>query len=280
MTTDRLDIGRFEAPLLVFGGPYSNRQATEALLGIAAARGIPPQRMICTGDIVAYCAEPEATTRLLRESGMPVVLGNCEESLANRDEDCGCGFEAGTTCDVLTDSWYPYASANLSEESRAWMKTLPASIKFTLQDRQFLVVHGSVSRINRFVFESTPMEEKRAEFERTEADCLIAGHCGIPFGQAVDDKFWLNAGAIGMPANDGTQDGWFLLLEPEDHGVYVSWHRLEYDAPSAYAAMQSAGQHNAYAEALLSGHWPSMDVLPERERQQQGKAISLPVMRL
>ena len=38
-------------PLLVFGGPYSNLQATRAVLDEAARRGIPAKRVICTGDV-------------------------------------------------------------------------------------------------------------------------------------------------------------------------------------------------------------------------------------
>ena len=277
MTTS-LQLGVIHEPLLIFGGPYSNYQAMQALLQVVEQRGIPSQRVICTGDVVAYCAEPEATTRLLRESGMPVVKGNCEQSLAANAADCGCGFEAGSSCDVLTDSWYPFARQHLSAESKAWMAALPDAIHVEMQGRTFLVVHGSVSQINRFVFASSPRQDKRAELARAGVDCVIAGHCGIPFGQQVGNKFWLNAGAIGMPANDGTRDGWYLLLEPVEQGVQASWHRLRYDAPAACAAMRQAGLANGYADALLSGHWPSMDVLPAGERQRQGEAIHLPAM--
>ena len=40
-------------PLLVFGGPYSNREATQAMGQRAEALSIPPRNVICTGDVVA-----------------------------------------------------------------------------------------------------------------------------------------------------------------------------------------------------------------------------------
>jgi len=46
------------APLLLFGGPYSNLRALTALRAPAAALGIDAARTNCTGDVVAYCAEP------------------------------------------------------------------------------------------------------------------------------------------------------------------------------------------------------------------------------
>ncbi|MBH62570.1 MAG: hypothetical protein CL569_08995 [Alphaproteobacteria bacterium] len=97
-----MHIGTIETPVLVFGGPYRNLGATQALLDRAVALDIPPERMICAGDTVAYCAEPEATTDVIRTSGMHVVMGNCEESLSEDADDCGCGFTEGSVCDTLS----------------------------------------------------------------------------------------------------------------------------------------------------------------------------------
>ncbi|MHC5035572.1 MAG: metallophosphoesterase family protein, partial [Planctomycetota bacterium] len=91
---DILDLGDFDEPVLVFGGPYSNLEATRALLAEAARRGLAPSRLLCTGDVVAYCADPQATVDLIRGAGIAVVMGNCEESLGSAAADCGCGFEA------------------------------------------------------------------------------------------------------------------------------------------------------------------------------------------
>ena len=83
---------------------------------------------------------------------------------------------------------------------------------------------------------------------------------------------WLNAGAIGLPANDGSADGWYMLLQPDDKGFQVSWHRLPYDAGISQGSTLAAGM-TEYAQALTSGLWPSMDVLPAPERNNQGKQL-------
>ena len=82
-------------PLMVFGGPYSNLEATRAVLGEAARLEIPADRIICTGDVVAYGADPAATVALVRGSARHVVMGNCEQSIAAGSADCGCGFPVG-----------------------------------------------------------------------------------------------------------------------------------------------------------------------------------------
>jgi hypothetical protein len=87
-------------PLMVFGGPYSNLEATRAVLGEAARLQIPADRIICTGDVVAYGADPAATVELVRGSVRHVVMGNCEQSIAAGSADCGCGFPVGSTCEA------------------------------------------------------------------------------------------------------------------------------------------------------------------------------------
>jgi predicted phosphodiesterase len=205
-----LDIGEITEPLLIFGGPYSNLAATRALCAEAERLGIPPKRVICTGDLVAYCAQPQATVELIRDWGIQVVKGNCEESLANGAADCGCGFAAGTVCSSLSVEWYNYAAQRITDDSRRWFTTLPAALRLNFHDHRLQVVHATPTLNNRFVFASTDREEKIRELEQADCDGLIAGHCGVPFGEKIAGKVWLNAGVIGMPANDGTPDGWYL----------------------------------------------------------------------
>ena len=270
---DPIDLGELRLPLLVFGGPYSNLAATEAMRERAEALGIPAERVICTGDLVAYCAEPAQTLDFIREWGIHVVMGNCEESLANDSDDCGCGFEAGSSCSLLSVTWYRYASAEIKAEQRRWMAGLPRRLDFSAAEIRFSVIHGSYRSINEFVFESTDQGMKQQQVKSSAVDCIIGGHSGIPFGQKLGRGFWLNGGVIGMPANDGSADGWYMLLQGEDT-VTASWHRLTYDHQRSAHSTINAGMVE-YGNALNSGLWPSMDVLPETEKNQQGQPIDL-----
>ncbi len=270
------DLGRLQGPVLLFGGPYSNLAATRAMRRRAAELAIPPARVICTGDVVAYCAEPAETVRLVRDWDIAVVQGNCEEALARAAPDCGCGFEQGTTCSVLSVDWYRHANGRIAAADRDWMASLPRAIRFELNGRSILVVHGGVAQINRFIFPSTAEAVKQAELDLAGTDLLIGGHSGIPSGQKVDRRAWLNSGAIGLPANDGTRDGWFLLLVPEGVKLRCSWQRLSYPFERTVEQMHAAKLTGSYADTLQSGLWPSMDVLPAAEKARQGKPLVMP----
>ncbi|MGH9940221.1 MAG: metallophosphoesterase family protein, partial [Blastocatellia bacterium] len=112
--------------LLLFGGPYGNLQALTALRAIADELGLPPSSIVCTGDTVAYCAQPNETVETIREWGIRVVAGNVELQLANDAGDCGCNFIKGSVCDRLSEQWFAFANSRITGEQRAWMRSLPA----------------------------------------------------------------------------------------------------------------------------------------------------------
>ena len=269
-----LELSEFNSNILVFGGPYSNYQATEAIMRVANRQGISPDNVICTGDIVAYCGEPEETVNLIRNWGCHVIMGNCEESLGFDKLDCGCGFEIGSVCETLSVDWYNHAMNQVSDDNKQWMRALPRRIRFQINALNFSVIHGGIEDMSEFIFSSTDESRKISHLKTLDADCIIGGHCGLPFGQKVDNNYWLNAGVIGMPANDGTNKGWYMLLTVESKRIVATWHNLEYDNQGAVESMVRNALPDPYRHTLMNGLWPSMSVLPEYEKSLQGKELN------
>jgi len=304
----QLDLGDLSGKqsLLFFGGCYSNLAATKALQQWAIDNAYSPDQCFCSGDIVAYCAEPVETIALIRDWGVPCIQGNVEQSLANNIDDCGCGFESGTTCDILSKGWFPYADRLVQKPDRQWFASLPEHISFTFAGKQCLLVHGAVSDVSRFMFASHPNQRFNEEFSQSvNADIIIAGHSGLPFTKVIDNsgenaeslenlsnsnknnsKIWHNSGAIGMPANDGSDVVWFSTIsivenhDTDTHQIEIEHHSIAYDAELTNQNMISNNLVQGYHEAILSGKWPSMDVLPEAEKQQVGQTLRLSKLRL
>jgi predicted phosphodiesterase len=250
----------------VFGGPYSNLEATRALLDDISRLRIPARNVVCTGDIIAYGADAAETLALVRASGCHVVMGNVEENLAASAADCGCGFEEGSTCDRLSAVWFGHASAQLSANDRAWMADLPRRIDLEIGRYRFAVVHGGVDSINQVVFASTDAAVKLKQIDQAGADGVIGGHCGMPFTQSIGGRLWHNSGAIGMPANDGTARVWYSIFRPEDGGIEIEHRALRYDQASAAAKMRRIGLPE-YANALGSGVRVDAGTLPLPEQR-------------
>lgn len=261
------DLGVLDGDVLLFGGPYSNVQALEALFGRARDADIPPARMICTGDVVAYCGAARACVAAVQVSGCAVVAGNCEKQLAADADDCGCGFEEGSTCDRLSVAWYDFARKQLDAEARKWMAAMPDVISFTHHGARYGVLHGGVTDVAKFIWETDEDAVFAREWAALETvagpvDAVIAGHCGLPFSRLTARGAWINTGVIGMPPHDGAPQTRFGVLSEGQLRI----EHLTYDAAGAAADMAAAGLPMDYARALESGYWPSEDVLPKALR--------------
>lgn len=269
------DLGPFTEPVLICGGAYGNLQALEALADLQSTLGIADACVIHSGDTVAYCADTEASVQFLAARRWHAIKGNVEEQIVLGGADCGCGYEQGSACDAASVRWYAHALATLSADSRQWMAALPVHLTFSMGGISARVVHGSVQQINRFMFDSLPDAEFEPELDAAGVDLVIAGHAGIPFTRIIGNRCWHNSGALGMPANDGTNRVWASSLRPEPGGLGITHHAFEFDALTAAERIRAERLPAGYATALETGLWPSLDVLPEPERATGGQALSL-----
>ncbi|MDO6595389.1 metallophosphoesterase family protein [Oceanihabitans sp. 2_MG-2023] len=268
-------IGTLNGKVLLFGGIYSNLQALEALKAVAEQKGIVPENCICTGDIVGYCAEPEETVQLLKLWKAKSILGNVEIQLTEGEADCGCDFTAGSRCDGFSKLWYPFAQSKLSKNAIDYLATFPDHITFNYANKKVTVVHGDYFNVSEFIFKSTDWSIKQRTIEATNSDVIVAGHCGLPFYQQKNNKLWLNPGVIGMPANDGTPQVWYAILE-EVHGeMKFTHHNLDYNYKLTNTLMSNGFLPEEYARTIVTGIWDNTEILPAIESGLQGFGITL-----
>ena len=257
------DHGVLDGPVVLFGGAYSNLQALEAMIAEIGARAA-----FFTGDLVAYCAQPNETAALFRSTGIPAIAGNCERQIRIEAGDCGCGFEDGSACDRLSVDWWGYLQGAIGRERVAWFDDLADIATFRNAGRRYAVIHGGATENNRFLWPSTGERDFACEIGEVEAhvgrvDGIIAGHSGIAFQRSFGDHLWINAGAIGLPPNDGRPETRYAVLSDGE----VVFHRLSYDHEMAWHVMQRAGLTQGYDRALVTGRWPSEDVMPAELRR-------------
>ena len=274
-TTATHDLGSLTGPVLVFGGVYSNLEALTALRREAERRRIPAGNVICTGDTPGYCADPEACLNLLEDWGVHSIAGNVEINLRDGVDDCGCNFSDGSRCDMFARLWYAYARAEVGERGLQYMHRLPRQLSFAYAGRRVHVLHGSAEHESEFVWKSTDWSVKEHSFARTRADVILASHSGLPFADAKNGKVWINSGAAGMPANDGTPRTWFVLLDDSYGDFRYTFHPLTYDVAAARAKMLAHRTRLplSYAATLVTGIWDNTEIMPPTEAAQEGHAL-------
>ena len=269
-------MGIVNGKLLFFGGVYSNLQALQALKEWSDQNQYAPQNIFCTGDILGYCAQPAECIELIKQWEIHSIAGNVEIQIRNEEEDCGCDFKSGGRCDLFSRNWYAYTQSKINRQAIECLHTWPHHIQFSYGNKKLLIVHGSWFNTSEFIFKSTPWQVKQQNFDATGSDIIISGHCGLPFFDEHNEKLWINAGVIGMPANDGTDSVWFLTLDQSTTGeIEHQFHRLQYDHRQASELMRRNGLPQSYADTLLTGIWDNCEILPEEETSQQGKMIVL-----
>ncbi|KAB7615613.1 diadenosine tetraphosphatase [Amylibacter sp. SFDW26] len=257
------DLGEIHGDMLLFGGVYSNLHALDAFLDVANMNNIAPQNIICSGDVVAYCADARACCDKMRSLKSPVLAGNCEIQLAANALDCGCGYDEGSECSLLSRGWYAHATDQVSTENKSWMGGLPDRILFIHNTKKYVVIHGGALDVSRFIWPVTSDDVIIREIELLAEqvgpiDHVIAGHSGIPMQRIVKGVQWTNSGAIGMPSHNGKPQTHYALLGK--NGIEIK--ELEYNFTAASIAMEQVGLVQGYHETLKTGYWPSEDTLP------------------
>ena len=263
------DLGQLEGPFVLFGGCYSNLQATQAILRLAD--DMCAQTLIHTGDAIAYCADPTPVVQCLMDAKVRAIKGNCEIQLSENAPDCGCGFQDGTACDILSVQWYAFAQTQVTPHHRKVMADWPDWIIFTHSGKRYCVIHGGARAVATFIFSTAQDSVLQAEIDHIirhigACDAIVCGHSGIAFTRSIGWVEWINAGVIGMPPHDGDPRTQYCVL---DNG-HVEVRRLSYDHFGAADAMTDAGLPTGYRDALLTGYWPSEDVLPHQLRRDNG----------
>ncbi len=251
----------------VFGGIYNNSFGLEALLADAQKRGA--QAIYCLGDFGGFGPHPEKVWPLLEEGGVLSIQGNYEQSLASGREDCNCGY-ADPRDNHFAEISYNYTARNCSDAFKEYMGALPQRRRIRVGDRELLLIHGSPRRVNEFLFQSTtatPFLEVLCKQEH--CDGILCTHSGLQWHRALPSgRDMVNVGVIGRPANDGTTNVWYSMLEARADGTLgVELIPLTYDYQALAAAMRKEELPEEFVETILTGWWTTcLEILPARER--------------
>lgn len=253
------------AGLAVFGGVYSNHLALRAVLDDIAGRGA--DSTWCLGDLGGFGPHPDRSAAILRESGIPMLRGNYDDSIGHDRADCACGY-TDPRDNAFAQRSYDYTVARTSADHKRWMRDLPEQHRLTLGGRRVLLCHGSPRRVNEFLWESGCSDAFLEWLCGTcEADVIVCGHSGLPWHRALPSgRHVINAGAIGRPANDGATTVSYAEIAVGD-AVAVRFHRVGYDVEALAREMEAEQLPAEFVATLRTGWWTTcLENLPAKER--------------
>jgi predicted phosphodiesterase len=253
VTTERGARGTAEAReperLALFSDVHGNRLALEAVLADIAARGI--SRAHCLGDLVGYGPDPNGVIDVMRDRGIPSLLGNYDEGVGWETGDCGC-FYADKAAEAVGKASYAYTVAEVTAECKAYLRGLPRKAHLALGDKRVHLVHGSPRRINEYLLS----DRDQRTYERlasTEPDDVLAfGHTHQSWQRSFVGVLFVNVGSVGRPKEGDPRAG-YAVLTAAATDVQVEFARVAYDTEAMAAAVLAAGLPASVAETARTG---------------------------
>jgi len=259
-----LEDADLDGPLALIGGPYSNHLALREALRDARRRGA--RHVFCLGDLGGFGPNPGKIYPLLEEFGVRTLAGNYDESLAEGRPDCGCGYTHPDDNRFAQIS-YDYTHRKTTEPERRRLAALPKRIRFRRAGRRVLLCHGSPRLVNEFLFDSASSDAFLGRLAReAAADLVVVSHTGLHWQRRLPGgERFLNAGALGRPANDGRTEVWYAFLPAGSEAA--QFVPVAYDHEALAREMREEGLPEEFVQTILTGYWTTcLEVLPARER--------------
>ncbi|MDI3564533.1 metallophosphoesterase family protein [Bradyrhizobium sp. Arg816] len=243
--------------LAVFSDIHGNRQAFEACLKLARAKGA--ERFVLLGDFVGYGADPEwvvdTVMGLVRE-GAIAVRGNHDEAVNTTTEAMNAEAQ-------IAIEW---TRGRLDVAQRRFLAELPMLV----DEKERLYVHSEASSPQRWHYVRSTADAAKSLIS-TPAHVTFCGHIHRPalYSMSVTAKMtslvpktdvsvpllrgrqWLVVlGSVGQP-RDGDPSAAFVLFDTVS--CQITYCRAPYDIASAANKIRENGLPPWLADRLLQG---------------------------
>mgnify|MGYP000259455456 CR=1 FL=1 len=214
----------------VISDVHSNLVALEAVL-----QDMPDvDELVCAGDIVGYNPHPAECVEVVRDRGIPTVMGNHDRMVATGRNFYGNSMaRAGVT----------HAREELDDGAIEWLAGLPD--ERTLFDGRLKVVHGHPDDPDRYTY-----PEEFSPRMLDGEDVLVMGHTHVQHTEQYGEGIVMNPGSVGQPRDRDPRAAYAVL---DLDALAVEERRVEYDVGAVQAAIEKAGLPERTGSRLASG---------------------------
>ena len=238
---------------------HANLPALRAVLADAASRGCA--EMWCAGDVVGRGPHPNQVIDELRGLQIPTVQGNWDEAVGMHRDQSGAAF-ASAAAERAGHASLAWTVSRTTEANRAWLRSLPANLRFEQNGSSTLVFHGSPYRSTEYLWSDRP-SRVFARIAADEGDRIFAcGHTHQQFQRAVGKSTFVAPGASGCGAPD-RESAPYAILEFQPGEAEVEFVEVPYDRAAVLAEM---AEHGLAADLL--------DVPPTARAAESTEALS------
>lgn len=248
--------------LAVISDIHGNLPALEVVLADIDRQGVDD--LLCLGDLVGYGAFPNEVIELIRNRGIPTIMGNYDDGVGFDRDNCGCQYK-DPRLETLGDQSLTWTQERVTDENKAYLRTLFPAIRRTIEGHECLFVHGSPRKLNEYVYEDRPVETLERIAASAQSDVLVFGHTHLPYQKQVSSVLFVNTGTVGKPKDGDTRAG-YVLFEVTAQRVTPQFLRLAYDVEKAAGAVERSGLPREFAWQLREARGDLPTSEPARHR--------------
>ena len=242
---------------LVLSDIHGNWEGLEAVL--KHADGLYDE-ILCGGDLVGYCADPNPVVDWIRSNVKVVIRGN-------HDKVCA-GVESFEWFNPMAQAAALWTQQQLTDESLEYLRNLP---KGPARIAGFQLLHGSPADEDEYLINSSDIAQITAY-----VDCPLSffGHTHMQGGffwgpngvhrinktpddceqwivEVDDDTFYLaNPGSVGQPRDNDPRAAYLIY---DDAERALAYRRTPYDIRTAQEKIRRAGLPDLLARRLDRG---------------------------
>ncbi|MGI6711230.1 MAG: metallophosphoesterase family protein [Bacillota bacterium] len=222
----------------VFSDVHGNLAALEAVLSDIRKRSV--DYIFCAGDLVGCGPFPNEVVQLISDHNIPCLMGNYDDAVAFDRESSG-----------LDERSVHWTKAHISEECRKILSSLPQEIRFEVNEKRLLLVHGSPAKLDESLGKDAGEDYLQGILNQEEIDLLICGHTHVPFLKKLDKGWVVNAGSIGKPKHGKLSAVYALINITEE--VSINFVDVHYPVEVTAYEIEKSELPKEYAYQLRTG---------------------------
>lgn len=238
---------------LIFSDLHSNLESLQAFSQITAT--LDHDKKVFLGDLVGYCADPNACVEWVRENADIILGGNHDFAVVGKTEISTFNPHAYNAC--------LWTRQELSEENKDFLVSLPCE----MEEDGIYWVHSSPFEPDQWHYVSSRKDGK-INFDHFSARLCFLGHSHRPViiemgpDGVIKDYFtssWelqpecryiINVGSLGQP-RDGNPKPAFVIYDSD--AATLEFRRYEYDFKSTQKKILANGLPFPLADRLSIG---------------------------
>ena len=226
--------------IAVISDIHGNLIALKEVLKDIKRRNI--SQIYCLGDLVDFAPWGNEVISLIKEGGIPCLLGNHDERIAFNLPIVPLSHHDHVET-ANRELAIKHSKKHITSDNKSWLSSLPYNIELTFKlgdsIRRILLVHASLRSNDEYVYELDSKLEMLKQLKSRSIDVLFMGHTHRSFVQRIDKTLFINCGSVGRSKETDRKASYSVLTLTADTikaEIVKIDYNIEYVASEIYAS--------------------------------------------